>query len=241
MPPILEPFSQIGQIFIIKKFRFRNFIIHVIIKFIDMQGIDLIFAVAILIMSVVVHEVSHGYMADYLGDRTARYAGRLTLNPINHLDPVGSFFVPLMTSLLGGFIFGWAKPVPFNPYNLSNQKYGPGLVGLAGPASNVSVALVFGLIVRFGGNFGLAPEFLKIAGFIAFINLILAFFNMIPIPPLDGSRVLFSLLPLRYQHIQYFLEQYGLIFIFLFIFVFWQMFLPAIFFLFRILTGLQGL
>lgn len=206
-----------------------------------MQGIDLIFAVAILIMSVVVHEVSHGYMADYLGDKTARYAGRLTLNPINHLDPVGSFFVPLMTSLLGGFIFGWAKPVPFNPYNLSNQKYGPGLVGLAGPMSNIAVALFFGFLIRFGGSFDLAPEFLKIAGFIAFINLILAFFNLIPIPPLDGSRVLFSLLPLRYQHIQYFLESYGLILIFLFIFVFWRMFLPIVFLLFRILTGMSGI
>lgn len=207
-----------------------------------MQGIDFIFAIAILIMSVVVHEVSHGYMADYLGDRTAREAGRLTLNPVSHLDPIGSFFLPLMTFFLGGFIFGWAKPVPFNPYNLSNQKYGPGLVGLAGPMSNVAVALVFGLLIRFGANLNLlSMEFLKIAGFIVFINLILAFFNMIPIPPLDGSRVLFSFLSLRWQHIQYFLESYGIIFIFLFIFVFWRAFLPIVFFLFRALTGLQGI
>lgn len=205
-----------------------------------MQGIDFIFAIAILLMSIVVHEVSHGYMAEYLGDPTARYAGRLTLNPVNHLDPIGSLLVPLMTYFLGGFIFGWARPVPFNPYNLRDQKYGPGFVGLAGPASNILLALIFGLLIRFSDGF-LPSAFLQIAGFIVFINLILALFNLIPIPPLDGSKILFSVLPLRYQHIQYFLESYGLIFIFLFIIVFWQMLLPAVFLLFRILTGLSGI
>ena len=117
-----------------------------------MQGIDLIFSIAVLIMSIVIHEVSHGYAAYALGDPTAKYADRLTLNPFKHLDMTGSVIVPFITYMMGGFIFGWAKPVPYNPYNLKNQKWGPAIVGVAGPLSNFVTAAFFGTIIRFGGG-----------------------------------------------------------------------------------------
>ena len=103
--------------------------------------IDLIFGVAILIMSVVIHEVSHGYAALFLGDHTAEYEGRLTLNPLKHLDMVGSIIVPAISYLLGGVIFGWAKPVPYNPFNLRNQRWGDAIVSIAGPVANIFLAL----------------------------------------------------------------------------------------------------
>lgn len=199
---------------------------------------DFIFAIAILIMSVVIHEVSHGYVANALGDPTAKYAGRLTLNPISHLDLFGSFLLPVITYLLGGFIFGWAKPVPYNPYNLKDQKWGPALVGIAGPLSNISVAVIFGVIIRFSAAFlTVASPFLQILTLIIFINLILAVFNLIPIPPLDGSKVLFAFFPYRWHHIQQFLERYGFFILIIFIFSFWSLVIPAVFYLFRIITG----
>ena len=115
-----------------------------------MQGINFIFLIAILILSVIAHEVSHGYIAYLLGDPTAKRAGRLSMNPLKHLDMTGSFIVPLMLILLkSSFVFGWAKPVPYNPYNLKNQKWGPGLVAISGPLSNFLIAGVFGLVALF--------------------------------------------------------------------------------------------
>ena len=189
------------------------------------NAIETVFNIAILLMSVVIHEVSHGYAALRLGDRTAQFAGRLTLNPLNHLDPVGSVIVPIVSSL-AGIPFGWAKPVPYNPYNLRNQKWGPAIVGAAGPGVNIALAAVFGLIVRFLPEFSQAIpgpfffNFIAIATSIAFINLFLAFFNLLPLPPLDGSKLLFALLPYRYNHIQQFLEQYGFYILIFFIFFF---------------------
>ncbi|PIR45138.1 MAG: site-2 protease family protein [Candidatus Vogelbacteria bacterium CG10_big_fil_rev_8_21_14_0_10_51_16] len=179
-----------------------------------MQGIDIIFAIAVLIMSVVIHEVSHGYVAYALGDPTAKMAGRLTLNPIRHLDPVGSILVPLVTSIFG-FTFGWAKPVPYNPYNLRVGKWGPAYVAAAGPLSNLLVAIILGLTLRFGLVDGAAASFLTL---IVFINILLAVFNLIPIPPLDGSGVLFALLPYRFQYIENFMRQNFLLLIVLLIF-----------------------
>ena len=119
----------------------------------------LIFFIAILIMSIVIHEVSHGYAAEMLGDPTARLAGRLTLNPINHLDMVGSFIVPVLMYLATGFVFGWAKPVPYNPYNLKDGRWGPAIVAIAGPLANIFVAVFFGLLIRFGPLFGIPEAF----------------------------------------------------------------------------------
>ncbi len=164
-------------------------------------------------MSVVIHEVSHGYAANLLGDKTAEYEGRLTLNPLKHLDLFGSIIVPIITSL-GGFPFGWAKPVPFNPYNLRYQRFGELIVAIAGPASNILIAVVFGLLIRFGLGY-LPPAFLSISLLVIVINISLAIFNLIPIPPLDGSKVLFGLLPQRFSEIRWHFERYSLFIVFL--------------------------
>ena len=185
------------------------------------NAIQIIFELAILVFSVVIHEVSHGYMALALGDRTAQFAGRLTLNPMKHVDPVGSILVPGVLAILGAPIIGWAKPVPFNPYNLRNKKWGPALVGVAGPAANIALAIFFGLVIRFSPLLsGVLSEamlisFLHIIVMIAFLNLSLAVFNLVPIPPLDGSKVLVAFLPYQYRNVIYFLEQYGFILIIL--------------------------
>ena len=202
-----------------------------------------IFQIAILIFSVVIHEVSHGYAALMLGDHTAEYEGRLTLNPAKHIDPFGSIILPILSFMFGGFIFGWAKPVPYNPYNLRNKKWGPALVGAAGPAANISLALIFGMVVRFVPALGTGPtgefaaNFVGIASGIALLNLVLAIFNLVPIPPLDGSKVFFSLLPYRWRGVQHFLEQYGFFLLLIFIFFFSQWLSPVIMFFFRAITG----
>lgn len=198
---------------------------------------DLILLLIILIMSAVVHEVSHGLAAFWLGDPTAKYAGRLTLNPLKHLDPWGSFLMPALLLLLSGgrFFFAAAKPVPYNPYNLRDQKYGPAIVGAAGPLSNIFIALIFGIFLRIFITIGIIPssDVMTLLGnlftgggmlgsglngmailflMIIYINILLAFFNLIPIPPLDGSKLLFAFLPISEERKLY-LEQYGLIFI----------------------------
>jgi Zn-dependent protease len=166
-----------------------------------------IFVIIILIMSVVIHEVAHGYAALYLGDLTAKYAGRLTINPLKHLDPVGSVLVPIVGYLAGGVIFGWAKPVPFNPYNLRNQRWGEAIVAVAGPLTNIVLAIMFGLLLRFV-QLPEAAAFL--AGYVVLVNVVLFVFNLIPIPPLDGSKILFSILPYRFLGIRHSLERWGL-------------------------------
>ncbi len=197
-----------------------------------------IFFIAILIMSIVIHEVSHGYAADMLGDPTAKLAGRLTLNPIPHLDPMGSIILPIILVVTNaGFIFGWAKPVPYNPYNLKHGRFGPAIVAVAGPLSNLFIAFVFGMVLRFGGSLGLPDAFLAISIYIVFINILLAVFNMLPIPPLDGSKVLFSVLPYKYQHIEQTLERYGFIILLFVIFFAWGLIFPIISFLFWLITG----
>lgn len=200
--------------------------------FIFMDPLSLIFSIVILILSVVIHEVSHGYAADSLGDPTARLQGRLTLNPIKHLDLFGSIIVPALTAGIGGFIFGWAKPVPYNPYNISH-KYGDALVAGAGPLSNFILALIFGLALRF---IPLSPDIQGILSIIVLINLILAVFNLIPIPPLDGSKILFSLFPNTQELIQR-MERYGFVLVLIFILFLWQLIVPIIFWLFTIITG----
>ncbi len=201
---------------------------------------DTIFSILILVMSVVIHEVCHGYAAEALGDPTARYAGRLTLNPLKHLDPIGSIIVPFILSLIPPHIvFGWAKPVPVNPYNFKNQRWGEVLVAAAGPGSNLAIALFFGLLVRFDNAYQFLPHsFLSISASLVLINLLLAIFNLVPIAPLDGSKIFFGLLPARFLKAKDWLENHSLIILLFFIFFLWQLIDPIIAFLFRLITGL---
>jgi len=204
--------------------------------------IDFIFSLLILMFSVVAHEVAHGYAAYVQGDNTARFQGRLTLNPLKHLEWFGSFILPTLSYLLGGFIIGWAKPVPFNPYNLRNQRWGEAIVAFAGPLTNICIALFFGLLIRFvvSGVFALSPAFIQIAGSIVFINLILACFNLVPIPPLDGSKILFSFFPNSFSGLRANLETYGTTLLIFFVFFLWKFMLPVVYFLFTLITGLAG-
>lgn len=203
---------------------------------------DFLFQIVILIFSVVVHEVSHGYAAYLLGDSTAKYQGRLTLNPVKHLDFFGSIFLPFLLFISGsGFLIGWAKPVPYNPYNLKNQRWGEAIVAAAGPLSNIAVALVFGLLVRVGFSTGIVESvaILKITSFIVFINLLLAIFNLVPIPPLDGSKIIFSVFKMGSSSARIFLERFGILFVLFFIFFLWSLVAPIIVKLFELITGLN--
>ncbi len=202
-----------------------------------MQELTFIVSLIILIMSIVVHELSHGYVAELLGDPTPRLQGRLTLNPIKHMDPFGSVIVPILTSL-AGFTFGWAKPVEWNPYNVKNRRMGELLISAAGPASNILIALVFGLIVRLGVG-DLPPSFIMISAFVVIINITLAIFNLIPVPPLDGSKILFSLLPPHLFHVRARFEQYSMILVLIFLLILWRFVSPVIPFLFNLITGVQ--
>ncbi|MBI2577383.1 MAG: site-2 protease family protein [Candidatus Wildermuthbacteria bacterium] len=172
----------------------------------------------ILGFSIIMHEVSHGFVANALGDPTAKNAGRLTLNPIPHIDPIGSILLPLLLIVLkAGFFIGWAKPVPVNPLNFK-RRFDAIFVSIAGPISNLALALVFGLFLRFFPQELQSPAMFAVFGYIVYINLLLAIFNLIPIPPLDGSHVLFHFLPRSYQQYQPFLMQFGIILIFFFVF-----------------------
>lgn len=198
---------------------------------------ETLFKIAVVLFSVVLHEVAHGAIANSLGDSTAKHLGRLTLNPLKHLDMFGSVLLPLLTLATGGFIFGYAKPVPYNPLNLNDRRYGPAKVAFAGPAVNLTLALLFGLTLRWlPGALGSGP-LPELLAFIVLINLTLAVFNLVPIPPLDGHWLLLTFLPARFSAFKQFLLRYGLVlFIFFLLFLF-PILLPLIYWLFRIIVG----
>ena len=198
-------------------------------------------------MSIVIHEVAHGYSAYLLGDDTARLNGRLTLNPIKHLDPFGSIILPLLLfiSTKGTFLIGWARPVPYNPLNLRKGKWGNVIVSVAGIFANLMIAIIFGLLIRFAPVFGLPildpmsiSPFYKISTIIVMLNLVLALFNIIPIPPLDGSKILFSFLPARFRYIENFLERWGMFLLLFFIIFLWGYVFPLVYTVFSLITGL---
>lgn len=199
-----------------------------------MQGVTIIFQLIVLIMSVVIHEVSHGYVATALGDPTARLSGRLTLNPLKHLDPFWSIGLPAMLAFMGLPVFGMAKPVPYNPYMLGGGNWGPAYVAISGPLANFFVATVFGLAIRFGLLAGAA---LELSVVVVATNLVLGVFNLIPIPPLDGSKVLFALLPYRLRHVQEYMERYQLVLVLFVVFVGWRFVSVLIPILFNLLVG----
>ena len=204
-----------------------------------MQGVDTIYALIILMMSVVLHEVSHGYTAAILGDPTAKYAGRLTINPLKHLDPIGSVIVPILTTVFGGVTFGRAKPVPYNPYNLRGGKWGPAIVAAAGPLSNLCLAIFLSFVLHFAlFSFLISSEATRLLIVEAIgINVVLFVVNMIPVPPIDGSKVLFSLIPYKYNYVIEFMERYQLVMI-LIVIVFLNVIIsPIVYILYRLLIN----
>lgn len=199
-----------------------------------------------LILSIVLHEMAHGYAANWLGDPTARLQGRLSPNPLVHMDPLGSVIVPGLLFFTGaGILFGWAKPVPYNPYNLTDQKWGEAKIAAAGPAINLIIALLFGTMIRFAEVLALSGTFVEISTYVVYVNILLAFFNLIPIPPLDGSKILMAVLPfgaqMKYRNFTMFVEQYGLFVTFAFIFIFinllWGPFSQLVSAVFQLFTG----
>ncbi len=156
---------------------------------------EIIFII-ILVLSVVMHELAHGFAADFMGDPTPRTAGRLTLNPVPHIDVVGSLIVPgILIIINSGLLFGWAKPVPYNPYNLRNGKWGEILVVSAGCLTNFLIAIIFAIMYRFSGS--IESSVASVFAIVVLINLFLGILNLIPIPPLDGSKILSLLLPVK--------------------------------------------
>lgn len=163
---------------------------------------DLLLSAPAILFGLTIHEFSHGYVADRLGDPTARMLGRLTLNPLRHLDLFGTLALFL-------FRFGWAKPVPINPRNFRNPARDMAMSSLAGPGANFVVAAVAGILLRAIGLAGIGGFLFELLRWFVLINLILCFFNLIPIPPLDGSRLLYYFLPPRYAAGYAQLERYG--------------------------------
>jgi len=215
-----------------------------------MQPLDIVFYILVLFLSVIIHEVFHGLAARYLGDRTAEHEGRLTLNPISHIDPFGTIILPLLLVLSHSpFLVGWAKPVPYNPYNFRDEawirRWGEAFVAFAGPFSNIVIFLVFGLFLRFFDQILIALPFMgalipaiTLIQAIVIVNIVLAVFNLVPIPPLDGSKILFSIFPHSFAPLRAFLERYMLLIALFFILFLWKFVSPLIFVVYQLVVGM---
>lgn len=197
-----------------------------------------IFSVIVLILSATIHEYMHGFTANQLGDPTAKNAGRLTLNPIKHLDLFGSILLPLTLLLAGSsFLFGWAKPVPYNPNNLTDRKYGDAKVAIAGPLANLFMAIIFSVVFRLLDP---ASLFAYLVAQIILINLILMTFNLVPIPPLDGSKILAVFLPNNLRNkLLYMDARLSMLLVFVFVFFGFSFISPVIYWLFGIFIGVR--
>ena len=195
-----------------------------------------IFAIIVLIFSAIVHEYMHGFIANEEGDGTAKEAGRLTLNPLAHIDPWGSLGLPALLYIIGSpFLIGYAKPVPINPYRFRNPRWGQFKVALAGPLSNLVIAVFFGIFLRFLP--ASLASFSPALQIIVQMNLLLFVFNMVPIPPLDGSRVLFTFLPPYWQDKMNKIEPYGTVIALAFVFAFFFIISTIVGFLFKLIVG----
>lgn len=197
-----------------------------------------IFSIIVLILSATIHEYMHGFAAYQLGDPTAKNAGRLTLNPIKHLDLFGSVILPLSLLMLGSsFLFGWAKPVPYNPNNLQDRKYGDAKVSAAGPLANLAMAILFAVVFRFINQ---GTMFAYLVSEIIIINLILMVFNLVPIPPLDGSKILACFLSDKWRYKLLNLDdRISMLILFVFVFFGFRLITPIIYGLFSLLTGVR--
>ncbi len=206
-----------------------------------MQEINPIFYIIILIMSVVIHETAHGYAALRYGDHTAEYEGRLTLNPLKHLDLYGSIILPLLLILMHApFLIGWAKPVPYNPANFrpEERRVASIWVASAGILANLAIAVFFSIVIRLIALLPAIPDsVIPLAGAIVLLNIVLAVFNLMPFPPLDGSKILFGALGYKSLRLERFMEKYSFLFLIFFIFFLWQFITPVISFLFSLMTG----
>ncbi len=199
-----------------------------------------LFQIVVLLYSVVIHEVSHGLTANALGDPTAKNLGRLTLNPLKHLDMFGSVILPLLLFLVRSpFIVGYAKPVPYVPENLSDRKYGSAKVAIAGPASNLVLAFLFGMTLRFLPDIFTSPLVPQLLSFIIVLNLVLAIFNLFPIPPLDGHWLLMTFLPRRFIRFRRFMYQYSFILLIIFLIYVFPLIFPLVGLVHELLTGLK--
>ncbi len=184
-----------------------------------MDFVTTIFSIAILICSIMFHELAHGTVAHWLGDPTARLSGRLTINPIRHLEWIGSFFVPLLCIISGsGFIIGWAKPIPFNPQFFKNKRWGEALVAIAGPSINSIFAIIGAIILRIPSLMITSSLQYSIATIVV-VNIALAVFNLIPVPPLDGHHVVGAIFPWYQKWSNSLMQQYGIVIIILVIFL----------------------
>lgn len=199
-----------------------------LISLLFQQPILFFFIVIALVIGITVHEFSHAWMANFLGDSTPKFQGRLTLNPLNHLDPIGS----IMILIVG---FGWGKPVQFNPYSLRKGKFGPALVAIAGPIANLITTVIFAFSIRL--IFMYSPTFLSsplylFFGIIVWLNVMLMIFNLLPIPPLDGSKILYSILPESSEDLIAQIEQMGPFILILFIIlggnILWAIIIPIL-------------
>jgi Zn-dependent protease len=182
----------------------------------------------VLLFSIIVHEVAHGYVALLNGDPTARMLGRLTLNPVPHIDMVGSILVPGLLLLSGSsFLIGWAKPVPVNPLNFRNYRWGEFAVSAAGPLSNLILAAMFSIVLRLGVE---NPGLIQLASYGVMINILLGLFNLIPIPPLDGSHIMALVLPRELARLYGYLQPVGMVIIIILMFtgILWKILLPLV-------------
>lgn len=200
-----------------------------------------IFYFVVLIFSIIVHEVAHGLIAEREGDPTARNLGRITLNPLKHIDWIGSVILPLILILTNaGFVVGWAKPVPYNPENLHDGRTSEAKVAVAGIIVNLTIAIFFGLVIRSAIIFHYgSTALIDGASIIVLLNIVLALFNSIPLAPLDGFRFLSAVLPFRALPTMRQIERFSLPLLLLFIVFGWNLVAPLVFKAFSLLTGIQ--
>lgn len=198
--------------------------------------VDQLFYLVVLIFSIVIHEVAHGYAALKYGDTTAKDAGRLTLNPIPHIDLFGSIILPVFLFLTGSpYMVGWAKPVPYNPMHLKNEKTGTRAVAFAGIIANLIIVVVFSLVIRFFGDV-LSVSMLNICHLILVVNLVLAIFNLLPVPPLDGSKILASFGSARFREIVEYPRGVTMIIFFVIAIILWRYISPLVFTVYNFLV-----